>query len=617
MFLEKNLQPLLTQPAFVAEFKAFEATTTDNLDWMVVETSSGLSLVINGIPLHSLNGAEAEAQQLVASKLHPGKDNIHLIFGLGFAYMVQEVLALSEGQVLIFEPNWPLLKFLLTEVDYSELLANPRVQLCASTDQLAYSLKRIMDVNGTVDGKLDGLISPGAAALFTTEAIQGATRVVEQVLGQQYNYFRMGLMLNPSWQLFSLSNTVHLSKAKPFSALNNVFADKPAIILSAGPSLEYYLPDLLYWKDRVVTIAVPQALHALQKAGFTPDFVAVLDYEGLEHQLNHIDTSKVQFLNGPFAHPLAFTSPAKDYYLVNFSNYANLADWYNDATGVTNQALGSGGTVSLLAVGMANAMGCNPITILGQDLAFRGTQQYAGNVHVQIQGDHFVREESHISKEMRLKVVDIPGQQGEILKTSPDYLMFRDQFADMAKELQLLRPDLRLFNASVGGADIPGFTVCALPDLAEQEGWVHSTLIAKHPLTTVSQLSNVGFIAGVQQLQHRLNQALALIDPLLKAMAQWQKAIRNRGATAERSRTLDDLQGHFVEALQADWLIYGYLGQEIWSWQKMFTEVPVSVERVAQEMQYVQQIERLLRDQLQPVVQDTLAALKTQNLVIS
>ena len=346
-----------------------------------------------------------------------------------------------------------------------------------------------------------------------------------------------------------------------------------------------------------------------------PDFIAVLDYEGLEHQLKGIDTSQTRFLNGPFAHERAWISPAQSRFLVNFSNYANLAEWFNDSTGITNIALGSGGTVSLLAVSMANVMGCNPITLLGQDLAFRGTQQYAGDVHVTMDGDHFVREESHISKGMRLRLVDIPGQNGELLKTSPDYKMFRDQFADLSKELAMFRPELQLINSSIGGADIPGFAVCALPSLAAKEDWASKPLLNKDMTAPVSRFSNLGFIPDLQRLEKQLLNALVLGDPLLEAMARWKKALRNRGNTAERSATLDNAQGDFVEALQAHWLVYGYLGNEIWEWQKLFTQAPACENRVVQEMAYVDKILALLSQQLLPTVQQTLGTLRQQHLV--
>ena len=268
MFWDANTAPLKQNPSFHNDYEALCQTSLDGLDYIVAETSSGLTLIVNGIPLHSPDGAIAEAEAIIADRLHPGKDNIHLIFGLGFGYLAREALAQTDGMVVIFEPHWPLLKFLLTEVDYADLLSHPRVRLCGSVDQLAYSLKRILDVNGSVDGKLDGIISPGAAMMFSTESIQAVSTCVEQVLGLQYNYFRMGLLMNPCWQIVALQNTAHLPMAQPMLALHNQFTGKPAIILSAGPSLEHFLHEVIYWKDRVVTIAVPQAMHALQKARF-------------------------------------------------------------------------------------------------------------------------------------------------------------------------------------------------------------------------------------------------------------------------------------------------------------------------------------------------------------
>jgi hypothetical protein len=622
MFWASNIALVEDNPYWQEGLEQLEQADTSQLNWAITETSSGLTLIVNGIPLHDAAGAISEAKQLIAEKMHPGPHNVHVVFGLGFGYIALEAAQNSDGYVIIYEPHLPLLKFLLTEVDYQELLSRPNVSLCVTETHLKYVLNWVFQTHGNVDGRLDGLINVGQATLFADEEVVGATQVIEEVLSLQHNYFKMGLNLNPNWQSHTVQNVAYLDKAFPATALTQVFANKPAIILSAGPSLDRYLPELLLWKDHVVTIAVAAALYPLKQAGYIPDFVAVLDYSGSEYQLHHIATEETRFLLGPFAHPLSWTCPAKSRYAVNFSNYGNMSDWCNQGTQHENIAIGSGGTVSIVATGFANIMGCNPIILLGQDLAFHGTQQYAGNIHVELKNGFYTREGSELTPEVRLNTVTIKGQQGETLMTSPDYLQFRDQFIDIAKELLYLRPDLRLYNASIGGADIPVFNLMDLSQIAQAEGWTDSsTLLDKsaidaHEATQIT-INNQGFIPLLSDLQQQLDKCLSLATDLQVELRRWKKNIRNRGVSAERSITLDNTQGDFVEALQQHWLIFGYIGQEIWTWQKLFQDEPVSESRIDKEMACIDSIQSLLGEQFYPVVVNACKTIKDQRSTLS
>jgi len=59
--------------------------------------------------------------------------------------------------------------------------------------------------------------------------------------------------------------------------LKDKFKNKPAVILSAGPSLDKNIENLKPYRDKVVVFCVGVAFKTAVKHGIIPDFVAVID----------------------------------------------------------------------------------------------------------------------------------------------------------------------------------------------------------------------------------------------------------------------------------------------------------------------------------------------------
>jgi hypothetical protein len=612
MFWQSNQRALARSPFLLNQLPHVAATPNHSLDWMVIETSSGLSLVIDGIPLHSSDGAEAEAERIAAESVHEGANHIHVVFGLGFGYVAKAVRQRSEGLIIIFEPHLALLKFLLTEVDYSELLNDPRIALCATVEQLGQQLDHCLAESANVDGMLDGLMTPGYAQLFAPDMVKQATEILERTLKKAHQCFRLGMAMNHTWHEVSIANVAHYPSVYPFKALEGVAKGKPALILSAGPSLQHYMHDVIHWQHAAITFAIPQALKPLQQAGITPDFIPVLDYAGAEYQLEAADTQHSRMLLGPFASPTAWQCPAQQRYMVNLINYDDLRQWTDSGTGIKNTAIGSGGSVALMATSLAIMMGCNPIVLIGQDLAFNGTQQYAGDVHITMQDGFYQREQSHISGATTNRLVTIEGQQGQTLYTSPDYKLFQEQFTELAEEMATKLPNLKLYNASVGGATLPGFKLSPLATIASENEW--EPLIEKNTLFNTHHtdpLNTQGFIAPLQQTLQAAQHIMQLGGELIVGLQRWQRQLKNRGGMAERPATLDDLQSQFVETLQSQWLLYGCLGGPIWEWQNLFTQQPLSPQRISQEVECLEAIMQHTQKTFIPCIHTTLAAINT------
>ena len=60
--------------------------------------------------------------------------------------------------------------------------------------------------------------------------------------------------------------------------LIDIFQGKPGVIVSTGPSLEKNIHVLKEHQDKLVIVAVGQALRVLMGYGITPDFICTVDF---------------------------------------------------------------------------------------------------------------------------------------------------------------------------------------------------------------------------------------------------------------------------------------------------------------------------------------------------
>ncbi len=162
-----------------------------------------------------------------------------------------------------------------------------------------------------------------------------------------------------------VGNLNSLSQFPFFDSYKNMFLGKTGIVVSTGPSLNASLAALKKVADKVVIFCVDSALGILLNAGITPHFVACLE---------RVVATKKLFEDMPAVSSVLVTLPlvAKE----TQEMYKGPKSWilsrgidYSWLLGnQTSHQLGL--SASTLAFQGLNLLGCEPIVLLGQDLAF-------------------------------------------------------------------------------------------------------------------------------------------------------------------------------------------------------------------------------------------------------
>lgn len=156
--------------------------------------------------------------------------------------------------------------------------------------------------------------------------------------------------------------------------LVNLFAGKPCVCVSTGPSLARNIHVLREWQDKVVIIAVGQALRPLLAADIRPDLICTVDFGSVNmtHYAGLCDSDiPLVTINKTYAPLLkAYRGP----------KFISAGAYSVETTHAVLKDMGElpqGGSVAHMMFGLAVNMGCSPVILVGQDLALGTTSHFA------------------------------------------------------------------------------------------------------------------------------------------------------------------------------------------------------------------------------------------------
>jgi hypothetical protein len=166
-----------------------------------------------------------------------------------------------------------------------------------------------------------------------------------------------------------IGNLKALKNVIPFDGkFENINKGIPAIIVSAGPSLDKNLAEMVKYKNEVekyFIIAGSRTLKAMIKSGIKPDLVVSIDPGDDNHDMMK------DYLEEDI--PLVFYEYSNRYLVRDYKGKkiyisAVLSKIIKEFDSF--KTVYAGGSVAHTCIDIANTMGCSPIILVGQDLAF-------------------------------------------------------------------------------------------------------------------------------------------------------------------------------------------------------------------------------------------------------
>ena len=450
-YFEKNLKVLEKRQPELAELMRGEIDTS-HIE--ILTSKAGIPTARVTTPegekvlLHDIKDPVARAKEHV-EKLELIGNNGSVLLGFGLGYLALEMVnAMEEGHLLIIcEADPALFKVALEQVDLEPLLESEKVR--------------------TLVGKeIDISIIKGLSIKYLTSKIS----VVKfhpsfSIDPKTYNSLQKKAQETATYILVSANTLLHAGKAMAGNILDNApdiirstgvkrlfdkFKDIPAIVVGAGPSLDKNVTLLRGVKDKALIISVDRALGLLLPLGIMPHLVPSLDYSKINYDEKYAPLQMDEKLSMVFTQTLyhkivrSFWGPK--FAMNQADNLSRVLSYYWGDKG----SVSTGMHVGHLAFGMAREMGCNPIILVGLDLAFTEDKYHAEDIEREVA----LPESKDFNSE---------GIFGEMIKSDPSFTSF---VVDFNKDLK--HTDALCIDATEGGARKEGTKIMRLRDAIDE-----------------------------------------------------------------------------------------------------------------------------------------------------
>ncbi len=370
-------------------------------------------------------------------------------------------------------------------------------------------------------GLIDIDMIDGWKPLFDKEFIRRSPQTARDLLRLVSTRLNSRIMLKSTrlqmggrFLLSSLLNAPWACTPDGIAPLRNSLAQRPAIIVSAGPSLNKQLPLLAAHQDLFTIIAVDTVWPILNTHGIVPDYLVALDPVTPPSWPQDGLSPRTRLVADMIASPTMVWSHDRGHIMT-------CADGHIAETlrflGASPGRLGVGGSVATLAFNLAVHMGANPVVLIGQDLALTGGKDHA---------DGYLYTYSAQMLEGRTeKGYDVDGYYGGKVRTERQLLAYKAWFEARFKEL----PDLMVINATEGGARIDGALQIPFALVCEQIGMT-SLRKESHPPAEPEHLDP------------------AKLDHLIGQLAELRELVKGYGALAARAEGLTRGKAHGGQA---------------------------------------------------------------------
>lgn len=379
-----------------------------------------------------------------------------VMFGFGNGMYVKTLLQnfKKEIEIAVYEPSIEVLKKTLEEFDCSAILEDVRVLLIVGeVSQLTYAdaLFKFIDIRDVEDLIYEDYLN--YPMLFSEEKEKFHRKLeltCQTVLASQDVMGRFGFR----YYINTIMNFSSFVESKSLQGLwEQLPKDIPAIIVSAGPSLDKNVLELKQAKGKSFIIATDTALKMLLANDVIPDVFITVDGKKSPY---HFDNEKIKHI------PMICNLQSR---LEILREHKAAKFFVHDMNPHVQEFLGreeillpvtaSGGSVANEAFSIAQMLEFSTIIFVGQDLAYTGNKTHSSNTKY---GD--VKPDFDI-----VEKAEIEGIDGNPIVSCLEFVIYLEWFENKIAQ----HPEIRVIDATEGGAKIHGTEVMTLAEAIQEE----------------------------------------------------------------------------------------------------------------------------------------------------
>ncbi|HWR45779.1 motility associated factor glycosyltransferase family protein [Sporomusa sp.] len=404
--------------------------------------------------LHSSYDPIAEVNRIVHA-VNKTKDYLFIVFGMGLGFHLLELKnkISQDTKVVIIEHNIDVVKYVLTHFDLSDIFKSGQFVLLFGDEQqigkMALYLPALNFYNLVHNIQVFTLPNYYVYGNQNMSALQNISKTLLNTV------ISFGNALDDQFVGFAnmCHNTDAILKSNSVEEIKGKYKNVPAIIVAAGPSLDKNIQYLKEANGKALIIACDASMRACEKHGVQPDAIASIERDEPTYTFYYKDRK--------FSKDLVLLSPG--------SIWPNIYEEFEGKTVIMSRNnmgfeqmwlsnfehfkfVGLGHSCATVAFAAAREAGCNPIILVGQDLAYTSGKKHSDLTHTEYEGENNDRDST--------EGVYLEDHEGNLLKSHMVYKIFKEWY-----EMQILsNRTLQVINATEGGAYIKGTTLMTLKE---------------------------------------------------------------------------------------------------------------------------------------------------------
>lgn len=388
---------------------------------------------------------------------------VFFVFGLSNFNCVSKLVKAVKNSnlVMLYEPDIEIFIRALYITDITEIISNKKVVLCIKgiNDKcfqdfllflLDYSNMKLLNFNCMLNYEI-------LYANECKEVIDAIKARCEGIVALR----NTNIMFSQEFIDNALSNCYDMIEQYSLNQLRDSFyrmdllQEIPAIIVSAGPSLNKNVRDLKLAENKAIIIAVDTALKTLLNNDIKPDLVVTVDPHKPPTLFAHKDFYDIPLIECSTSNnKIRHIHNGKRIYFFNGNNY--MMHLYKNTRKEDLQCLETGGSVANNAFSLAQVLGFSKIVLIGQDLAYPNKKGHTTEAYMGSENEIDSKNDKYF------EVEDVYGNR---VLTEGNMNLYRSWF-----ETQILRyPYLKVIDATEGGAKINGTEILTLKETIERE----------------------------------------------------------------------------------------------------------------------------------------------------
>lgn len=406
--------------------------------------------------LHSIQEKE-EAEYLI-KEIEKSRDYLLVVYGIGNLVLLEKLIEVTSEhtKILIIEENIHIFRYCMYYKRLEDIFKSKKVCFTVGEQQCFDVMVRIC-----VQNEWNNLVHN--TKVITTPAYQIYRAELKRKIKQLNKELATSVHVlgnSTEDQMNGVTNN-YLNvdaciKTNSIKEIEGKYKGVPGIVVASGPSLDKNIHLLKEAQGKAVIVACDASYQQCLKQGVKPDAIASIERD--------IPTYEYFYKGKSFDKDLVFVGPGLVWpdILKEFPGKTILMAKTSD--GADGWWMKHFDNMEFVVMGMSCAnvahavleqAGCDPIILIGQDLAYTDDKQHSDEAHAAFEDDNTIDDQKEY-----LWTEDIYGNK---VKTTTVFNLFREYFERRAEDNKGT-----LVDATEGGAKIKGSKIMTFREAIDQ-----------------------------------------------------------------------------------------------------------------------------------------------------